>query len=110
MRVRDDCEEAPIALLNDFEKALREDKELVDKFNSLSKELAAAGELSEYEVFAQAAGKLGYDISITDIELARAECQELDDETLDTVAGGRWCWYSNLCVIVFNYSPYDSGI
>ena len=58
MRVRDDCEEAPIALLNDFEKALREDKELADKFNSLSKELAAAGELSEYEVFAQAAGKL----------------------------------------------------
>ena len=44
---------------------------------------------SDGEAFTKAATELGYELSIAEIERANAEAQDLSDEELESVAGGK---------------------
>ena len=90
-----------------FEQAIRDDKELAQRYEEELKRIAtekSAG--SDDEGFAKAAQALGFDVTVSDIEKARAETQELDPEELDKAAGG-WCWGSYDCYTAWHHDTPD---
>jgi len=75
--------------LKKFEGALKGDKTLGEKFRAefkrlIEEKLAA----NDGESVIKAAKALGFDITMADLDKAKAEAQNLDPEELDAVAGG----------------------
>ena len=86
-----------------FEDALNADEELCARYAEAVKRIAEAGEATcDGEVLVKAAAELGYDISLAELERSYAESQDLSDEELETVAGGR----SQVCL--FDYYCYTA--
>ena len=88
-----------------MEKDLNASEELREKFNSEMERIAKSGEAkSDEEVMVKAAAALGYQISLSELEQAQAEMQELDLEEMDAVAGGAndGKGHSTWCVAVWH--------
>ena len=90
-----------------LEKALRENQELAAKFEAelrrIAKEKDAA---NDGEAFVKAAKAVGFDITVTDLEKASAETQELDAEEMEKGAGG-WCWADYDCYTALHHNTPD---
>ena len=86
-----------------FEEALRDDPEKQKAFEEALEKIAEEKSVeSESEAFVKAAKELGFDLTIEEIERSFAEKQEMGDDELDEVAGGKWCWKNNTCMFVYN--------
>ena len=73
-----------------FEEALSADESLRNKFEAAIKKITDEGTAqSDGEVMVKAAKELGFEISIDEMERFFAEMQEIDDNELENVAGGR---------------------
>ncbi len=84
-----------------FEEALKK-KENKEKFEAALKKIAeekSAG--SNNEAVVKAAKEIGFDISIEELERSYAEKQEMNDDELDKVAGGRKCTCSYECPVIY---------
>ena len=95
-----------------FENDLKANKELRKKLDDAVKRIAAEGlAQSDGEVMVSAAKELGYDISITALEQAKAEAEALDPEELAAVAGGvenqDLCSSIYACDDIFNETYID---
>jgi predicted ribosomally synthesized peptide with nif11-like leader len=74
-----------------FELALKESKELREKFVAAQKRIAENKEASnDVELLVKAAAAVGYTLTVAEIERAIAQAQEINDEDLAKVAGGNW--------------------
>ena len=74
-----------------FELALKERKELREKFVAAQKRIAENKEASnDVELLVKAAAEVGYTLTVVEIERAIAQAQEINDEDLAKVAGGNW--------------------
>ena len=74
-----------------FELALKERKELREKFVAAQKRIAENKEASnDVELLVKAAAEVGYTLTVVEIERAIAEAQEISDEDMAKVAGGNW--------------------
>lgn len=75
--------------LKKFEETLRGDRALLEKFQAavtrLRGEKSAA---TESEAVVEAAKELGFDVTLADLEKAKAEMQELDPDELAVAGGG----------------------
>ena len=93
-----------------LERALREDRELAKKFEEELKRIAeeqSAG--AKVEALAKAARTLGFDVTVSDLEKAQAETQELDPEELDNSVGG-WCFADYDCYTAYHHdTPNEQG-
>ena len=73
-----------------FEEALNADENVRNEFEAAFKKITDEdGAQSEVEAMAKAASELGFEISIDEIERVFAEMQELDEDELANVAGGK---------------------
>ena len=50
--------------------------------------------------------RMGQDVTVSDLEKAQAETQELDSEELDQTAGG-WCWADYDCHTAWHHDTPD---
>ena len=76
--------------LNRLEEALRNDTELQKKYEETCKKIAESGKAkNDGEVMVKAAAELGFSITIEELERATAAAEELNEDALDMVAGGR---------------------
>ena len=87
-----------------FEAALKESKELQEKFEVAKKRIADNKEAScDGELIIKSAAEIGFTLTMEEMERAVAQMQELSDEELKQVVGGRgidpdtWCWFSYYC-------------
>ena len=96
--------------LKKLEKALKEDKELAAKFEAEILRIAREKDVAnDGEAFVKAAKAVGFDISIADLEKAKAETQELAPEEIEKSAGG-WCWGSYDCYTAWHHdTPNEKG-
>jgi predicted ribosomally synthesized peptide with nif11-like leader len=97
-----------------FEAALKENKELQEKFAAAQKRIVENKEASsDGEVLVKAAAEVGFTLTMEELERFFAQSQELCDEDLDKVAGGAaaknddWCWFDHHCYIAFLHT--DDG-
>ena len=78
--------------MNELERFMRDveaDENLAKRFGTVANRIALANKnLSEAEVKARAANELGYKVTATQLEIAAAEAELLDDNELEQVAGG----------------------
>ncbi|MBQ3451230.1 MAG: hypothetical protein IJG32_03070 [Selenomonadaceae bacterium] len=78
--------------MNELERFMRDveaDEDLAKRFGTVANRIALANKnLSEAEVKARAANELGYKVTATQLEIAAAEAELLDDDELEQVAGG----------------------
>ena len=73
-----------------FEEALRNDELKRKTFEDAYKKILAEKSVgSNNEAVVKAAKEIGFDISIEELERSYAEKQEMNDDELDKVAGGR---------------------
>ena len=96
--------------LKKLENALRENKELAEKFEAELKRIAREKDAAnDGEAYAKAAQAVGFDITVADLEKASAETQELDVEEMEKGAGG-WCWADYDCYTAFHHNtPEEKG-
>ena len=72
-----------------FEAALKESKELQEKFEAAKKRIVENnGATNKAELLAKAATEVGFALNVADLERAIAEAQELSEEELEQVSGG----------------------
>ncbi len=93
-------------LIND----LRGNEEFEKKLADIIKRIMDEGRAqSDKEAYVQAANELGYRITMADFERSAAELEQLDEDALDAVGGGRdsFCWFVDCCYIVFKH-PDDT--
>ena len=101
-----------------FEKALREDEELRARFAAEFKRIAeekSAG--SDAEAYVKAAKALGFEFSLSEVEKASAETQELDPEEMGKATGGvdgdgkqddvGWCISLYACFTIHHHDTPD---
>ena len=122
-----------------FEAALKDSKELQEKFIAAQKRIIENKEAaSDGEVIVKAAAEIGFTLTIEELERALAQAEELNEEELGNVSGGaataealclydyycytaynhdndgkkdRPCWSDYYCVIISNYEEgYESYI
>ncbi|MBR2775389.1 MAG: hypothetical protein IKD73_10430 [Selenomonadaceae bacterium] len=78
--------------MNELERFMRDveaDEDLAKRFGTVANRIALANKnLSEAEVKARAMSELGYKVTATQLEIAAAEKELLDDDELEQVAGG----------------------
>ena len=95
-----------------FEAALKENKELQEKFAAAQKRIAENKEASsDGELLVKAAAEIGFTLSMEELERAFAQDQELSDEELDNVVGGvnngsandTWCVKDYACYFVYKH-------
>ena len=95
-----------------FEAALKESKELQEKFAAAQKRIAENKEASsDGELLVKAAAEIGFTLSMEELERAFAQDQELSDEELDNVVGGvnngsandTWCVKDYACYFVYKH-------
>jgi predicted ribosomally synthesized peptide with nif11-like leader len=98
-----------------FEAALKENKELQEKFEAAAKRIVENKEASsDSEVLVKAAAEIGFTLTMEELERAFAQIQELNEEELENVAGGAaaknddWCAFSHHCYIAFLHT-YDGS-
>ena len=79
-------------VVNELERFMRDveaDEDLAKRFGTVANRIALANKnLSEAEVKARAMSELGYKVTATQLEIAAAEKELLDDDELEQVAGG----------------------
>ena len=79
--------------MTELERFMRDvdaDEELAKRFGTVANRIALADDtLSESEVKSRAMSELGYKVTVTQLELAAAEAEQLDDNELEQVAGGK---------------------
>lgn len=103
--------------LKKLEAALRENRELAEKFEAelkrINEEKLAA---NEREAFAKAANTLGFELTAADLEKAAAAAQQLDPEELDKVSGGGgeapdddWCLFDYSCYTAYHHPKHKEG-
>ena len=81
-----------------FEAALKENKELREKYEAAQKRIIENKEAeSDGEVLVKAAAEVGFTLTLEELERAMAQYQELNDEELEDVAGG---WFAIVMPIV----------
>ena len=96
-----------------FEAALNENAELREKFTAAEKRIYSNKEAENLgELLVKSAAEVGYTLSVTELERAFAQAQELSEEELDKVAGGTeknddWCVFSYHCFAFFLHT--DDG-
>ena len=89
-----------------FEADINADGKLRESFDAAIKRIAGAGETTnDGDAMVKAAAELGYDLSLNELERLYAESQELSDEELGAVAGGRAdsCMTDYYCYTVVNH-------
>ena len=75
--------------LKEFDEALAKDEEMKKTFLETCQKIADAGEASsDGEAIMKAAEKMGYRLSLEEIEREAASAEVLNDEDLEQVAGG----------------------
>jgi hypothetical protein len=74
--------------LERLEKDLKESEELRKNWKATLAKVAESGAKSKNEMMAEAAQKLGYSLTVADIEKALVEAQPLSEESLAQVSGG----------------------
>ena len=88
-----------------FEAALKENKELREKYEAAQKRIIENKEAeSDGEVLVKAAAEVGFTLTPEELERAMAQYQELNDEELGNVAGGAggdWCSAMYYCFMVY---------
>ena len=87
-----------------FEVALREDKNLQEKFEAAKKRIAENGEASgDADLLVKAASAVGFTFCIADLERNMAQSQELIDDELEIITGGidTWCWRNYGCYLIY---------
>ena len=96
-----------------FETALKENKELQEKFIATQKRIIENKEAAnDGELLLKAAAEVGYPLTMAELERAFAQAQELSEEELDKVAGGTeknddWCIVTHHCFAFFLHT--DDG-
>ena len=99
-----------------LEEALRTDEALRAKYAETVAAIKAEGKaLSDSELAAEAATRLGYPVTAEELDRSRADGQALNDEELDAVSGGAkvpfgdgtWCWSHDYCVVFDNHHIPD---
>ena len=95
-----------------FEAALRESRELQEKFEAAKKRIADNKEAScDGEMLVKAAAEVGFTLTVAEIERSFAQNQELSDDELASVAGGfDWCWSDYDCVMFYYSNCYSNYI
>ena len=122
-----------------FEAALKESKELQEKYAAAQKRISEAKEASsDGELIVKAAAEIGFTLTVAELERALAQVEELNEEELGNVSGGaataealclydyycytaymhdndgkkdRPCWSDYYCVAISNYEEgYESYI
>ena len=95
-----------------FDAALKENKELLDKFNAAAKRIMENKEAeSDAGLIVKAAAEIGFTLTEAEIERQMANTQEIGDEELANVAGGNndsntfeveytWCWLNVGCYYI----------
>ena len=80
--------------MNELERFMRDveaDEDLAKRFGTVANRIALANKnLSEAEVKSRAANELGSKVTATQLEIAAAEKELLDDDELEQVAGGKY--------------------
>lgn len=100
-----------------FEAALKESKELREKYEAALKRIAESKEAScDGEVMTKAAAEVGFTLSMAELERAMAQAQELSEEDLAQVSGGanekeEWVWCLDIfyCFAALVHGDGDSG-
>ena len=89
-----------------FQEALKNDPEKKKKYDEIIKRIVEEKSAkNDGEAVVKAAGELGFDVSQEEVEHALFEKQEVEDDELDRVAGGKWCPGKNYeCVLVYKHS------
>lgn len=90
--------------LKAFEEALKADEALRRRYEEAIKDAMEAS--SGVEAIRGVAAELGFELSLEELEQTLAECQELDDSELESVAGGdedipEFCTLAYYCVVFF---------
>ncbi|MBR5162867.1 MAG: hypothetical protein IKW79_02465 [Schwartzia sp.] len=104
-----------------FERDLNESAELREKLEAEFKRVATAKDAeSDGEAMVKAAAALGYAVTLEDLERAVAELEAVDDDELDSVAGGDdngvfdehghewWCLGNWHCCLVTRHTETES--
>ena len=92
-----------------LEAALKENKELFEKFIAAKKRIVENKEAdSDSEMMVKAAAEIGFTLTVAEVERVIAETQELSDEDLAKVAGGEfhlenWCWLDYNCGTFYHW-------
>ena len=88
-----------------FEEALRNDPEKKKKYDEILKRIVEEKSVkNDGEAVVKAAGELGFDVSQEEVEHSLFEKQEVEEDELDRVAGGKWCPGKNYeCVLVYKH-------
>ena len=74
-----------------FEAALKNSKELQEKFAAAMKRIAENKEAaSDAELLVKAAAEVGFTLNTAEMERLIAQMQEISDEDLSKVAGENW--------------------
>ena len=90
-----------------FETALKENKELQEKFEAAAKRMTENKEAQGNEVLIKAAAEVGFTLTLAEVERAMAESEEIGDDELAEVVGGinifkgEWCPFSYSCFFFF---------
>ena len=87
-----------------FEAALKESKELQEKFEAAKKRLCENKEDGDRtELLIKVAAELGFTLTISEVDRAIAQTQELSEEELANIAGGsfNWCMWDYVCIAFY---------
>ncbi len=89
--------------LKEFDEICSKDSSLREKYHSEFSRLIESGEAAnDMEAVIKAAKSVGYDIPQSELEKANAAMEELDEDSLDQVSGGRGFTSTMKCNV--NYS------
>jgi len=75
--------------IKEFQKLLREDQELREKYRTAKKDIKVSDEKEQFAALSKLAKDLGYDIPASEFNLEKIGSAELNEEELEMVAGGR---------------------
>jgi hypothetical protein len=72
-----------------FEAALKENRELLEKFEAAKKRIVENKEATnDAEILVKAAAEVDFSLTVAEVERSIAEMQELNEEDLEKIAGG----------------------
>lgn len=88
-----------------FEEAMKNDPEKKKKYDEILKRIVEEKSAkNDGEAIVKAAGELGFDVSQEEVEHSLIEKQEVEDDELDRVAGGKWCPGKNYsCALIYKH-------
>lgn len=90
--------------VKEIDQILREDEEKAEKFKQALESAKENGAKSDAEAMSMAAAAAGIQITPEQVEQSVAKSQEVTDEDLELVAGGKeddWCAISYNCYLAF---------